>query len=438
MKTRMNFWLLALVICSVISCAEKEQFEQELQTQKREQYKEKLSHEVTQTEALENLEKLLTKLNIPSTRGGDRKLPPITSVYTTGKAAEMTRAGEAVEPYFHIFNFGDEEGFAIMSGDDRVEPLLALTFKGELTPETEIDNPGFEIAYEKMEEYYVEKILNQSDESLGVNVPSFDTVTPPIVIDSTDYFPMTFGYCPVKWGQGAPYNKFCKITVDGNVVNAPTGCVPTAVAQLMAIYKYPNSYCYLPNNDSEDFNWVDMTSQTPSSAGIDDIARLMYFLGKPENLEATYGKTSSSAYTACVPRTFEYFGYVNGGNLISYDADTVIGELGDGYPILMSGKRMNEYGELIGHCWLAHGAMKRTTIFKRYYKPLGWVTIGGPIETYYILCNWGWYGDADGYYLSHSFNPSNGAIYPDPISPSDSTENKNYQYLMEAIINIRK
>ena len=144
MKTRMNFWLLALVICSVISCAEKEQFEQELQTQKREQYKEKLSHEVTQTEALENLEKLLTKLNIPSTRGGDRKLPPITSVYTTGKAAEMTRAGEAVEPYFHIFNFGDEEGFAIMSGDDRVEPLLALTFKGELTPETEIDNSGFE------------------------------------------------------------------------------------------------------------------------------------------------------------------------------------------------------------------------------------------------------------------------------------------------------
>ena len=41
MKTRMNFWLLALVICSVISCAEKEQFEPEEQAQKREQYKEK-------------------------------------------------------------------------------------------------------------------------------------------------------------------------------------------------------------------------------------------------------------------------------------------------------------------------------------------------------------------------------------------------------------
>lgn len=47
-------------------------------------------------------------------------------------------------------------------------------------------------------------------------------------------------------------------------------------------------------------------------------------------------------------------------------------------------------------------------------------------------------GNADGYYLSHSFNPSNGAIYPDPIHPSNSTLNRNYQYEMEAIINIRK
>ena len=437
MKKLSFFCILALVICSVISCAEKDQFEQELQTQKREQFKEKLSHEVTQAEARENLEKFLLGKKLPSTRGGDtNQLPPITSVYTRGKAALATRAGEEVEPYFHIFNFGDNEGFAIMSGDDRVEPLLALTFKGELTPETEIDNLGFEIAYEKMEEYYVEKVSSQSDESLGLDVPSFDTIPTPMIIDSTYYYPMTYGYCPVKWGQGVPYNKYCFVPNTNTL--ALTGCVPTAVAQLMAIYKYPNSYCYLPDNDSEDFNWEDMTSQTPSSAGIDDIARLMYFLGKPENLEATYGASASSAYTACVPRTLEYFGYENGGNLISYDADVVISELQNGYPVLMSGKRMNEYAEYKGHSWLAHGLMKRTIIFKRYYRPLGWIIIGGPIETYYILCNWGWDGDADGYYLSNSFNPSNGAIYPDPIQPSSATQNKNYQYLMESIINIRK
>lgn len=48
MKKLSFFWILALVICSVISCAEKEQFEQELQTQKREQFKEDLPPKLVQ------------------------------------------------------------------------------------------------------------------------------------------------------------------------------------------------------------------------------------------------------------------------------------------------------------------------------------------------------------------------------------------------------
>ena len=40
-------------------------------------------------------------MKIPSTRGGDAmQLPPITSVYTRGKAALATRAGEVVEGYY--------------------------------------------------------------------------------------------------------------------------------------------------------------------------------------------------------------------------------------------------------------------------------------------------------------------------------------------------
>lgn len=117
MKKGIIFLFSALMICAAVGvfvgCADSSSYEPDGQTQKREQFKEKLSHEVTQVEAREHLEKFLTKLNIPSTRGGDTKLPPITSVYTTGKAAEMTRAGEEVEPYFHIFNFGDNEGLLL-------------------------------------------------------------------------------------------------------------------------------------------------------------------------------------------------------------------------------------------------------------------------------------------------------------------------------------
>lgn len=399
MKKLSFFWILALVICSVISCAEKEQFEQELQTQKREQFKEKLSHEVTQTEARESLEKILTKLNIPSTRGGDTKLPPITSVYTTGKAAEMTRAGEAVEPYFHIFNFGDEEGFAIMSGDDRVEPLLALTFKGELTPETEIENPGFQIAYEKMEEYYVQQVSSRIIEGPSITIPPKDSLPDPVFTFDSVVYNMPLGHCPVEWGQGDPYYRYCS-TLDGQ--QAYTGCAAVAVGQLMAIYKYPNSYRYLPTSVPEIFDWEDMTSDDRSPDGTDKIAILMYQLGRSNNLCMIYEPVtdddeSTWSTPETVPRTLRNFGYANGGQLIDYDEDRVVSELADGYPVLLRGEKGS-----VGHIWLGDGLKEYTTTSSYYHLSQGWITT---VTTfYYVHCNWGWYGEYNGYFLSGVFN----------------------------------
>ena len=430
MKKRINFLFSALVICSVISCAEKEQFEQELQTQKREQYKEKLSHEVTQTEALENLEKLLTKLNIPSTRGGDRKLPPITSVYTTGKAAEMTRAGEAVEPYFHIFNFGDEEGFAIMSGDDRVEPLLALTFKGELTPETEIDNSGFEFAYEKMEEYYISKAFRDPTD---IPIPPRDSLQFPDLElpvryeekDTLIYQNMNYGYCPVKWDQNYPYNQYCFIPGTNNFADA--GCAAVAMAQFMAIYKFPSSY------NGYSFNWSDMIGKNPSYEGELQIARLMQQLGVNNNLNIQYGTPQGSiANEVNIPLTFENLGYTNGGYGIPYNTETVVNELKNGYPLLIGGYDGNS-----GHLWLAHGLMERRHIIRGYNEFDEAIVTNSIFRGYYILYNWGYKGLCDGFYLSGIFDPFTALEnkYPEITRGIDPD---NYQYDVVTYINIRK
>ena len=385
MKKLSFFWILALVICSVISCAEKEQFEQELQTQKREQFKEKLSHEVTQTEALENLEKFLLGKKLPSTRGGDaNQLPPITSVYTRGKASATTRAGEAVEPYFHIFNFGDEEGFAIMSGDDRVEPLLALTFKGELTPETEIDNPGFEYAYKKMEEYYVQQVSSRGWGPGYIEIPPKVPLPDPRTGRDTIHLP-----CP-QWGQRSPYNKYCYTDDDSLAV---TGCVATAVAQLMAIHKYPDSY------NGYEFNWDLMTSDNPDSVGYDQIARLMEQLGTDFNLRVNYGTKVSTASSALIPRTFENFGYSNGGWPEDYNTSRIMQELRAGYPVLVGGSDTR----LGDHRWLAHGLIA-DSISIPIEHPLGEITWLPAIYTCYIFCNWGWDGQHDGYFLSNVFD----------------------------------
>lgn len=429
MKKLSFFWILALVICFVISCAEKEQFEQELQTQKREQFKEKLSHEVTQAEARESLEKLLTKLNIPSTRGGDAKLPPITSVYTMGKAAEMTRAGEAVEPYFHIFNFGDEEGFAIMSGDDRVEPLLALTFQGELTPETEIDNPGFEFAYEKMEDYYIARIGFDTIPSIqpDLPIPPRDTLPLPelpvrdTIVDTLIYYTMKYGYCPVKWGQGHPYNTYCY--TDDNEI-AKTGCVATAVAQLMAIYQYPNSY------NGYSFNWTEMRKLSPDSTGTYQIARLMQQLGLSNNLDMDYGTANSGASPSYIPRTLRNFGYANGGQWIDYDAGRVYNELRNGYPVLLGGSDGNA-----GHRWLTHGIMELRKNYKGYNELDEIILSYSYFQGYYFLNNWGWSGNCDGFFLSEIFAPYSLPDYPDPTR---SVDPNNYQNNVTAVVGIRK
>ena len=149
------FYLLSIVAtCIITGCTDNLQDEQESPKAR--------THEVTQSEALQHLNKIIPDLKIPSTRGAaEKSFPQITSSYSIGSHSSTRSDGE-VEPYFHIFNFGDNEGFAIMSGDDRVIPLLAITFKGELTPETEIDNPGFKIAYSKMKDYYVEQISTSS------------------------------------------------------------------------------------------------------------------------------------------------------------------------------------------------------------------------------------------------------------------------------------
>ena len=437
MKKGFIFLFSALMICAAVGvfvgCADSSSYEPDGQTQKREQFKEKLSHEVTQAEARVKLEKMLSNLKLPSTRGGDtNSLPPITSVYTTGKAAVATRAGEEVEPYFHIFNFGENEGFAIMSGDDRVEPLLALTFKGELTPETEIDNPGFEIAYEKMEDYYVQQVSSRIIEGPSITIPPKDSLPDPIINEEFDTINLPMGPCTVKWGQEAPYNEYC---YDQYGYEATAGCAAVALAQFMAIYKYPASYKYFSTSVPEIYNWDDMISNERSPEGTDQIARLIYSLGKPNNLCMIYRRKTnggSGSEPANVHRTLVNFGYT-GGDLIDYDADSVILELANGHPIILRGKTSSG----AGHIWLGHGLMKRIRTESHYHLSLGWITFD-PFETYYILCNWGWTGDADGYYLSNVFNVATGPTYPDPISPNEDVVNYNFQNNVQAYINIRK
>jgi len=235
--------------------------------------------------------------------------------------------------------------------------------------------------------------------------------------------------------------------------NAPTytGCVATAVAQLMAIYKFPESY------DNYSFSWGDMTSNKYgkycSSKGQDDIAILMQQLGLKKNLDVSYGNNSSGAKTENIIRTLKSFGYSQPGVLIGYRTIEVIEDLKKGYGVLICGYSNKTTTRFLGikiktkysggHQWLAHGLLERRREIKHYNSNGNYVSSSYESQ-WYPLCNWGWGGNRDGYYLSAAFDTNNGCLFSEgePTSRSgdlpEGTSDYNYQFKISAITGIRK
>ena len=299
-----------------------------------------------------------------------------------------------------------------------------------------------------MEEYYVQKVSEESLDESSILPPTIDPIPYPTFDTTVINYVMPFGHCLVQWGQDFPYNKYC--TVQPGNINVYTGCARVAVAQLMSIYKYPNSYTNpLYNYTTYYFDWNEMNRYTSNdellnpyvadSTKYNQIARLMQQMGTSNNLNVTYDiyhlDEPGSSHPDNIPRALENFGYTNGGERVSYETSVVVDELMSGYPILIGGSD-NSNGNP-KHRWLGHGLMK-VVITPIYPDSYHGVIMLPTVTNYYILCNWGWNGRYDGYYLSEAFDTYSGPDYPYNPTRSGVVDAGNYQYNIDVIINIRK
>lgn len=398
-----------------------------------------ISTKVSMEEAKTELEAILNDVDAPTTRFASNVKRRIANSFTVRGESVQTRISSET-PTVHVFNFEEKKGFAIMSGDRRVPSLIALADSGEISEEEAIENPGVAVFLEKMEERYDDDISSSSSISSGnIKYGAWQNI---VYKDC--------GYCNVKWGQNPPYNKYCPLENEERTV---TGCVATAVAQLMSIYKYPSSY------NGYSFDWDKMTEyysvSSCSSTAQDQIARLMEQLGKEKNLNTSYHTVSnggSGANAENIARTLKNFGYSNGGTLGEYNTDKVVSELKNGYSVLVGGFCHKKTTRILGfkvktsytggHRWLCHGLLERRRTIK-VYNSNGELTKTYTESTWYPLCNWGWDGSFDGYYLSGAFDSTTGGIYPDNAT-STRAENENnskdydYQYNITAVTGIRK
>lgn len=97
-----------------------------------------------------------------------------------------------------------------------------------------------------------------------------------------------------------------------------------------------------------------------------------------------------------------------------------------------------------GHAWIGHGLLVRSRDIKVYDSKTSQYKYTQTEAYYYILCNWGWSGNDNGYYLSNVFNAAGHPTYDENGTPTRAVEydgvdvDGNYQYNIEAITGIRK
>lgn len=317
-------------------------------------------------------------------------------VAASAKAAPRMSVSSAVSPSatcYYVFANGEDKGFTIVSGDDRMPEVVGYSAQGTYDPDHLPANyVGFMKAYQET----VEALLKGDAQVSGGLAEARQWRAERA--SSAAVAPLLGG---IKWNQMAPYNNMCPSYNGTN--RAVTGCVATAMAQVMMYYQYPKelkatikaytakSYgIQIPEISSgATYDWDNMLSDYSksdySSAQADAVAKLMYHCGAA--VEMDYGPSSGANVTPAILAT--YFGY---------DADlmqdltrtcftlqqwmTLIdNELKAKRPILYSGQSSDG-----GHEFVCDGSDGK--------------------GLYHI--NWGWGGYQDGYFDLTILQPQKG------------------------------
>lgn len=206
--------------------------------------------------------------------------------------------------YFYIFNRNDLKGFVIVSAEDKVSPILGYS----------ADKIFVSLNMPENLKYWLETYKNQIDLAISENLSQSQEITKlwKDLIEgkvNTSKLNKKGNVNPLiktEWDQGQFYNELCPFD-NQYQAKTLTGCVATAMAQIMKYWNYPkigkgsdsyydtvggNQYA---NFGSTTYNWSNMPNQLSSTNN--DIAVLMYHCGVSVHMD--YGvnqKGGSEAY----------------------------------------------------------------------------------------------------------------------------------------------
>ena len=181
-----------------------------------------IAKERTQSEALSIATEFFGKNQSVSTRA--ITAPQLVATSIDFHYTPATRASVSQLPAFFIYNNGDT-GFVIVSGDDRMKPILGYSDKGAFVTENIPANIVSFLASYVVEMNALDEIANMPKIYTAPSTRSFPTSVSPLLGE-------------IMWNQSAPYYDQCPED-DGS--RSVTGGVATAMAQVLKSHSYPTT-----------------------------------------------------------------------------------------------------------------------------------------------------------------------------------------------------
>ena len=324
-----------------------------------------------------------------------KNTPAVRRMQQAEKAATVTAPVEIAytqmqvdnEPAVYVFN--GEDGFVLVSAEDDARAILGYSDHGRFDATDMPENMQFWL------QMYADELASKPTSSLKGRVQrriaahaqaTYPTISPILG--------------EVEWGQDEPYNNLCP-TVGGE--RSVTGCVATAISQIMYVHKYPTkgtgSKTYTTeshglqlnvNFGATTYDWGNMLpyyKNNYNSTQANAVATLMYHVGVAADMD--YAPDGSGAISsAALAAITEYFGYNKSIHVLPKDfmkeetvLQTVASDLQEGRPVYISGSTVNQEG----HAFVCDGMQSDG----------------------YLHINWGWNGSGNGYFALSALDPEN-------------------------------
>ena len=343
-----------------------------------------------------------------------------------------------------------EGGYALVSGSGAHPFIWAIMPAGQFDPLEISSCSGQAMLFEHIGEAYSQGL----DEAVGYNRYIGKDENPPLnkfvdtlegpdlqeefldksVVPGSEYGPLI----KVVWGQGNPYN--------GLVQPYPAGCVPTAVAQVLAYYKKPKWY-----------KWSLMLQHHPidnpghnEPKAYKELAILYQNLGRI--LEVEYDMDGSSASTEDAPKVFMDYSFSSPGRKTSYEIDAILSEIRSGHPVILRAcdtRNTTHWNFLFfewdydsysgGHAFVLDGTMTVKSHWRTVDRKTGIVFSDWYSYTDFVHANLGWNSPAyNGFYNPTIFDTKR-VPYPDKEKrqTARSGEPRVYRYDFWTIRGIR-